>query len=767
MMKAFMTCLFLAVFCASSWLYAQHTFNGNLEDLDRNGKPIGWDLTYKNQNKYDVRLDSLIKRQGKYAISISSGNSNAQSGAIIFPIHQSFKGKRLTLVGSLKTENVTGGFAGIWLRVDGAGEEVLAFESMEKQGLKGTSDWKEYRVEVPYAEEDAVTINAGALLVGKGKIWVDSLRLYIDDQPIEAVPVKATPNYAASLDRQFEKGSGIDTIMLSSQNIKDLTLLGELWGFLKYHHPAVARGDYNWDAQLFRILPLILTCQNDAEASVVMEKWVDDLGKVPLCKSCQPLTAIKNVAVKPNYGSLFTNKVFSNLLVAKLQYILKNSDNASHYYVSVKPEAANPAFRHEKPYDKMKYPDAGYRLLSLYRYWSIIQYFSPNRNLIKEDWNKVLKDFISQVIAADQKNSYVRTMVKLISTTRDTHGFISSSVYDAYLGKYRLPFQARFIEDKLVVTGFYKDTLNVKANFRIGDVITAINGESTVSLVKKYMPLTSASNDGAALRDMPGTYLLRSNNALFKLDLLREGKDQTVDQQAAENSKINAYSYDGNPEPTAPGFKLIDKQIGYINCAKYKNTDLDSLKKQFKHTMGIIVDMRHYPGDEMENTLGNYFKSDSSGFVKFTMGSVKHPGLFTYGDELKNGEKNGDWYKGKVVVIVNERTQSNAEFVTMAFQSAAHVTVIGSTSAGADGNISEILLPGGITTWISGLGVYYPDGTNTQRTGVKIDQIVKPTIQGVKDGSDELLEKAEFLIREIRINDRADGPVQVNEISWK
>lgn len=43
---------------------------------------------------------------------------------------------------------------------------------------------------------------------------------------------------------------------------------------------------------------------------------------------------------------------------------------------------------------------------------------------------------------------------------------------------------------------------------------------------------------------------------------------------------------------------------------------------------------------------------------------------------------------------------------------------------------------------ISGIGVFYPDGGQTQRVGVRIDEIVEPTIEGVKAGRDEVLERA-------------------------
>ena len=49
---------------------------------------------------------------------------------------------------------------------------------------------------------------------------------------------------------------------------------------------------------------------------------------------------------------------------------------------------------------------------------------------------------------------------------------------------------------------------------------------------------------------------------------------------------------------------------------------------------------------------------------------------------------------------------------------------------------------------ISGIGVYYPDGTETQRVGIVPDIEVKSTIEGIKKGKDELLEKAIEIINE-------------------
>lgn len=106
------------------------------------------------------------------------------------------------------------------------------------------------------------------------------------------------------------------------------------------------------------------------------------------------------------------------------------------------------------------------------------------------------------------------------------------------------------------------------------------------------------------------------------------------------------------------------------------------------------------------------------------------------------GTDNPDYYKGRIAILVNETTQSSAEYHAMAFRVAPKAKVLGSQTAGADGNISTMVLPGNIHTSISGIGVYYPDGTGTQRIGIIADIEVKPTVTGFRNGKDEVLERA-------------------------
>ena len=100
------------------------------------------------------------------------------------------------------------------------------------------------------------------------------------------------------------------------------------------------------------------------------------------------------------------------------------------------------------------------------------------------------------------------------------------------------------------------------------------------------------------------------------------------------------------------------------------------------------------------------------------------------------------------MILVNETSQSQAEYTAMALRTAPGAVVMGSQTAGADGNISYVPFPGGFSSPFSGIGIFYPNGKETQGIGIVPDIEVKPTQQGLRSGKDEVLERAIRFITE-------------------
>lgn len=699
-----------------------------VENLDfettENNSPALWKLMGNNSAK--VFSDFNEKQQGKASAVIESEGTEGFR-AIMYTLPNNYAGRKITLSGYLKTENVTDGFAGLWMRID----PDVSFNNMQNIGLKGTNDWKKYEITLNMSPENTQQIVIGALLSGKGKIWVDNLKVSIDGKDIDHAKIFEKKLTKVELDKEFDKGSTISNINLGQTNIENLKKLGLIWGYLKYYHPNVAEGNYNWDYELFRIYKKTENASAEQRDQILTD-WIKGLGKFQTAKNSEP----KNVKIKPDLDWI-TNSGFSKELTELLLQLKDAKRPKVNYYVDFFPNVDNPDFRHENPYREMKYPDEGFRLLSLYRYWNMIQYYFPYKNLIEEDWKGVLKEFIPKFINAKDETEYNLASLELIGRIHDTHANIwgKSKALDKYFGERYSPVQLTFAENKPVVEGFYDENLGTQTGLKKGDVITEINGENVDTIIKKSLKYLPASNYPTQLRDI-SRKLLRSNAETINLTILRDGK--------TEEKTIKTYAYSDIKIKKEPKefFKMLDGNIAYVYMGSVNTDLLPEVFEKIKNTKGLVIDFRSYPSDFVVFKMGKLLKPEASEFVKFTNTSNSQPGLFTFTPSLKTQGTGKKSYEGKIAILINETTQSSAEYHTMAFRTAPNAKVFGSTTAGADGNVSDIKLPGNISTMISGIGIYYPDGKETQRIGIVPDVEVKPTIDGIKNNKDEVLEKA-------------------------
>lgn len=565
-------------------------------------------------------------------------------------------------------------------------------------------------------------------------------------QEISKVKPTIQKLFKADSDVEFDSGSNITSLNLSPSRKEDLIIFGKVWGFIKYYHPSIASGNYNWDYELFRILPKIITSKNHQERNQILSDWILKLGEVETGKPEKIDDSI--IKLKPDLIWITNTSKLGEKLSKQLTEIRDAKRSNDHYYVGVVQNIGNPIFIHEKSYNNIQIKtDIGYRLLALYRYWNIIQYYFPYKNLIGKDWNEVLGDYIPKFISASGDLEYKLAVLSLIASVHDTHANIwgNDPVIQTYRGLNYAPVEVKFIENKAVVTGYLNQIAGEKSGLQKGDIILTINKNNIDKIIKEILPITPASNYPTQLRDIAKN-LLRTNDSILDIKFQR-GTTESDLKIKCFSSKTPGLFAGSTKRDTC--FKLLTAEIGYLYPGTYKNVYLPKIMEENNSTKGLIIDMRTYPSESIVFTLGAYLMPKATGFVKFSMSIYTTPGLFAYiPTTISVGKNNKDNYKGKVVIIVNETTQSHAEYASMAFRVAPKAKVIGSTTAGADGDVSFFYFPGGIRTGISGLGVYTPEGKETQRIGIVPDIVVKPTIKGITEGRDELLEKAIEIINE-------------------
>ncbi len=732
-------------FCALLFFFSECTTKESFSDesnlgfeLTSSNKPLKWALNSNSANKeYFNFLDSTNRKTGKYSLCISKIDSlpngfeffTNTSPAVLY-------GKNIKISAYIKTQNVSEGYGGIWIRVEGTNRSIISFDNMNDNGVIGTTDWHKISITVPYDSEYSESIYFGGLLTGNGKVWFDDFTIQVDGKDYGTLKTNLRINKINSFDSLYSHN-----VILSQSQISQLANICKVWGFLKYYHSGINSINYNWDFELLKALSEFSYCRSNAEVSDMLERMIDKLGKVNNIEKTKAVNDSTKTILQPNYSDLFSEGNLSKSLIIKLKEIKDNfQTNFDRKYIGLG-SAGNPVFKNELIYKKNS-PDPSVRLLSLFRYWNIINYFYPYRNLSIKDWNSQLNEFIPIFLKASDKNSYTLSCLNLISKINDSHASTWNKNIDSLKGLYVLPFQTSFVEGKLIVNSFHNSS-NSNTSIRIGDIIENINKVNTDSLVKRFVPYTSGSNYETILRELSSTrgFLTRSNLKESTLKLRRNGVSRIVTVRNMPIATVNQMS-DFKNKNEYRGYFLNENNIGYVNTARLSEMDLISIQTSFKMAKGIIFDLRCYPSTFMPYTYGLFLKKNESPFALLTGPDMMLPGLIKVNSILKNGGLSVNQFEGVVVLLVNSITQSQAEFTAMALQSRENTMVIGSQTAGADGDVSSLILPGEINTAISGLGVYYPDFTPTQGRGVKIDYVIKPTIKGIQKGKDELLEFA-------------------------
>ncbi|RNA61702.1 hypothetical protein D1631_07050 [Chryseobacterium nematophagum] len=526
------------------------------------------------------------------------------------------------------------------------------------------------------------------------------------------------------------------SIQFSAQTLSEtqkLESLCKVWGFLKYYHPHVSKGNFNWDQQLFQKLKEIESINDKNQLNIIYAQWIESLGKIDRCKACSKNE--NKVYFLKNFDLSWINnsEVFAQKVTKKLKYIQNNRNLGENYYFGK--GGRKVYFRNENSYGSL-FTSKHIALLELFRYWNYVEYFFPYKYKTDQNWNTVLTEMIPKFLSLNTTENYHLTLAELVTKTDDSHAFLFSPFISVnQYGKRKVPIEYSYAEGKLIVTKVLSNKFNQINPIQIGDVIYEIDGltiPQKINLFGKYIP---ASNSWGKIKKAKNLLLFTNKDSL----LIKFERDE-------KNISLSLATYlfkDIIAEKTVPSekWKFYDdeKKIGYVNMGMIENQDIENMYQHLQSTTSIIFDLRNYPKQTISQ-LSRLLLPENGIYYQFNFPETSFLSKF-YSRKNNIGRKNPDYYKGNVVVLVDENTQSQAETTTMMFKQHPKAKIIGSYTSGANGDVIRFKMAD-LETSFTGIGAYYPDGKETQRVGIIPDIFVKPTVTGVRQGKDEVLERA-------------------------
>lgn len=529
-------------------------------------------------------------------------------------------------------------------------------------------------------------------------------------------------------------------------NILFLKQLCRTWGYMKYYHPNVSCGKADWDSILIVALIKIDTCQSKNCFNKTVDFLFDAAGSYKISKGKKLGYESKDVRLRPNFNWMTDSVFYTAGNSDKLKSITSNI-NRGYYYSKVKFTSNGRGIEHinEKTHNTTNYPDEKIRLLSLFRFWNLIEYDYPYK---KEDWDYWLEYFIPVFINAKNETEYHLAVMALSSKIKDSHCLPFSAVLGKYYNSYVPPFILFTLNDKTIIKSIFelRDTIKYELPVKVGDIVLEINDKEIGQLKNELLEYIGDANDNQNNR-MIDAFVITGLTDSFSLKVFRDERDTlTFNLKRFIPALIKYAEIDKTP------VKKIEEDILYINMSSINNDYLNKNYRNIQKYKGIIIDLRYYP-EKLTNALSILKKlySQKTIFAKVHYNDVFNKGTFyspKQNWEITKFSKSKQYlYTGKVIVLVNENTASAAEKITMQFQQAKNVTVIGSQSAGALGGTRKINLPGNISTYYTHYPVFYPDDTPIYPNGVKIDVVINHTIKSIEEGKDIFLEEAIKLIR--------------------
>ncbi len=546
-------------------------------------------------------------------------------------------------------------------------------------------------------------------------------------------------------------------------NSSQIAGLCKVWGLVKFYHPDVTKGKIDWDKVLIKKYPEFSKNQTFESYNQKIIQLLDTLNRKSNFKEISEaqFNAIVNDKIETldNFNFLAdTNKYINRISFSWINDSLFSKETKyklCRLLVNYKPYESKQlkgktVVKHkENKFEELDSITEPYRVLGLFRYWSIINYYFPYKHLSDNNWDSVLVDAIPKFIQADNYANYIRQTMKLSSRINDSHGYYqyhSSKYYNTNSNQKEkrgyVPYNFRLIDSSVVVSKVLVDS----AILKLGDIVLKSDTTDLKTFrntVKKYKSYSTIQAEISYYE----TVLSNSFKSHFDFTILRNGDTLSLTETRTVDRETKVESNYLKP----PFYYSLSDKVGYIELTQIKFGTLEKALKDFKNKETVVFDVRGYPEKLSWLALPHLLSKKSKPVATYYKPNKKYPGTYI---NISKGEDYRIWfvkpfiflrkqYKGKIVVLINADAISQSETVCMMFKAYSNnVTFIGTPTTGANGDISTIYMPGGISFNFTSLDWHFPNGNQLQRIGIVPDIYVKETIEGIKLGKDEILEKA-------------------------
>jgi hypothetical protein len=369
------------------------------------------------------------------------------------------------------------------------------------------------------------------------------------------------------------------------------------------------------------------------------------------------------------------------------------------------------------------------RLAIIVSAWGTLSQFYPYFDDLKIDWAHELPAALVGMAAADSFQETVWALYHLLAALRDNHGRV-------YHPDFRmdglLPVALRRFGDALVVVGAFGDYAK---RLPLGTEILEIDNVMAIRAYNKMATQVPSATPGWAAIVIPFWLTLGPAETLSLLKV--KTPDGAVNDVVLPHLSRNLYEFLVQESRPRSGSEL-SPGVFYVNLEGLKSEGWKALLPSLASARTVIMDIRGYPTNAAFSILGHFGDKEihSPEWQVPIIGSDDYKTSFWTIRPMKPR------LNARIICLLDGRAVSAAESVLQILHDNHLATLVGEVSAGTNGNVKVVQLPGGFSMRFTGMRVRLRDGTVLQGKGIVPDHIVHPTLEGVRAGRDEILDEA-------------------------
>ncbi|MDQ0593127.1 C-terminal processing protease CtpA/Prc [Chryseobacterium ginsenosidimutans] len=540
------------------------------------------------------------------------------------------------------------------------------------------------------------------------------------------------------------------------------------WNFIKYYHPDVASGKIDADS-LFLVTIKKINSKDDFNS--VIEKLSQSLNKNVTIPA--PKETSKDILTKNQNFDWFQK---NGKISAENKTLIQNIYNHRYNFELLK-DGKSVSDEKQYPFPKNENIPLEYRLLTLAKIQGIVDYLFPHKYIMDKGFGEYFKNSLDENSKITSRKDFEIVLAKLVSKFKDSHAlsFYKQLNYrkEIFHGSYLAPFDFQILDDHILVTKLIFPEICSKAQINIGDKIISVNGKTIPQIIKEKGELLSTSNTEKLVFVLSkyennliwiGDFQQQNlevksggNNRKFstKIEMIdpsdKEKYDLIVDYLQDKIKKRESRKIAHNDV----AYFKVNETLKFINNVNDDKIDMvmDSILSDAAQKKAIVFDMREYPdwGGFFYHYIYKYFSPSENYFGKYYRQNLKNIGTFAYKDydyfPAISGKTTHN-YKGKVFILVNPDTRSASEWYSMSLQKIFPQSLtIGQQTSGGDGDLVKVNLPGNYLLEFTGNGIFYPDNSQTQQTGIRINKIIKYKDHDILENRDLEFERVLNLIK--------------------